>query len=77
MREEIDLFGSPEVLFGCRHLPAEATGAGVLVCLGFPFDAAVDDGAAPGWAGGWPVAAWPCSGSPTGAGGRPTAAPPR
>jgi acetyl esterase/lipase len=44
VREEIDLFGSPEVLFGCRHLPSEASGGGVLVCLGPPFDTAVDEG---------------------------------
>jgi alpha/beta superfamily hydrolase len=44
VREEIDLFGSPEVVFGCRHLPAEASGGGVLVCLGPPFDTAVDEG---------------------------------
>ncbi len=46
MREEIDLFGGPDLVFGCRHLPAEASGAGVLVCLGPPSDGAVDDGRA-------------------------------
>jgi alpha/beta superfamily hydrolase len=46
VREEIDLFGGPELVFGCRHLPSEASGAGVLVCLGAPFDPPVDDGRA-------------------------------
>ena len=46
MREEIDLFGGPDLVFGCRHLPAEPSGAGVLVCLGPPSDGPVDDGRA-------------------------------
>lgn len=44
VREEIDLFGGPDLVFGCRHLPAEASGTGVLVCLGAPGDAPVDQG---------------------------------
>jgi alpha/beta superfamily hydrolase len=46
VREEIDLFGGPDRLFGCRHLPAVASGAGVLVCLGAPSDGPVDEGRA-------------------------------
>lgn len=46
VREEIDLFGGPDRLFGCRHLPAVASGAGVLVCLGAPSEGPVDDGRA-------------------------------
>jgi alpha/beta superfamily hydrolase len=46
VREEIDLFGGPDLVFGCRHLPALASGAGVLVCLGAPCDGPVDEGRA-------------------------------
>ena len=46
VREEIDLFGGPDLVFGCRHVPAEASGLGVLVCLGAPSDGPVDDGRA-------------------------------
>jgi alpha/beta superfamily hydrolase len=46
VREEIDLFGGPDRLFGCRHVPAVASGAGVLVCLGAPSDGPVDEGRA-------------------------------
>jgi alpha/beta superfamily hydrolase len=46
VREEIDLFGGPDRLFGCRHLPAVASGAGVLVCLGAPSEGPVDEGRA-------------------------------
>jgi alpha/beta superfamily hydrolase len=46
VREEIDLFGGPDRLFGCRHLPAVASGSGVLVCLGAPSDGPVDEGRA-------------------------------
>lgn len=44
VHEEIDLFGGPELVFGCRHEPATAAAAGVVVCLGAPFDGGVDDG---------------------------------
>lgn len=46
MREEIDLFGGPDLLFGCRHPSAEPSGTGVLVCLGALSDSRVDDGRA-------------------------------
>lgn len=44
VHEEIDLFGGPELVFGCRHEPASAAVAGVVVCLGAPFDGGIDDG---------------------------------
>jgi pimeloyl-ACP methyl ester carboxylesterase len=44
VREEIELVGGPERIFGCRHVPASPLGAGVLVCGSGPFDAAVDQG---------------------------------
>jgi alpha/beta superfamily hydrolase len=46
VREEIDLFGGPDLVFGCRHVPAWASGAGVLVCLGAPCDGPLDEGRA-------------------------------
>ena len=46
LREEIDLFGGPDLVFGCRHLPGVVSGAGVLVCLGPPSDGLVDEGRA-------------------------------
>ncbi len=44
--EEVELFGGPESLFGCRHLPRTPIGAGVVICASGPFDAAVDQGRA-------------------------------
>ncbi len=46
MREEIDLFGGPDLVFGCRHLPAEASGAGCWCASAPPSDGQVDDGRA-------------------------------
>ncbi|MGH9112212.1 MAG: hypothetical protein ACRDZN_07945 [Acidimicrobiales bacterium] len=43
-REEVELFGGSESLFGCRHLPSAPTGAGVVICASGPFDGAVDQG---------------------------------
>ena len=48
MREEVELFGGPEAIFGCRHLAAEAHGgapAGVVVCSSVGPDAAASYGA--------------------------------
>jgi hypothetical protein len=46
VRDEVDLFGWPEQLLGCRSVPAAGARAGVVVCLPAPLDAAVDDGRA-------------------------------
>jgi hypothetical protein len=46
VRDEVDLFGWPEQMLGCRHVPAAGARAGVVVCLPAPLDAAVDDGRA-------------------------------
>ncbi|HEX5367513.1 MAG TPA: alpha/beta hydrolase [Acidimicrobiales bacterium] len=43
-REEVDLFGQGDLVFGCRHLPDQAPVAGVLVCPGPPFDGGPDEG---------------------------------
>jgi hypothetical protein len=46
VRDEVELFGWPQQMLGCRHVPVEGGRAGVLVCLGAPFGAAVDQGRA-------------------------------
>lgn len=43
VREEIDLFGGPEQLFGCRHMPPMPVLAGVVICTS-PLEPAVDEG---------------------------------
>jgi alpha/beta superfamily hydrolase len=45
VREEIDLFGGPEHLYGCRHMPPTPVSAGVVICTS-PLDSAVDEGRA-------------------------------
>lgn len=44
VREEVELFGGPEHLLGCRHLPAGPATAGVVVCSSAPFAGPVDHG---------------------------------
>jgi acetyl esterase/lipase len=46
VRDEVDVFGWPEQMLGCRHMPTAGARAGVVVCLPAPLDAAVDDGRA-------------------------------
>jgi len=46
VRDEVELFGWPQQMLGCRHVPVGGGSAGVLVCLGAPFGAAVDQGRA-------------------------------
>lgn len=45
VREELDLFGGPEHLYGCRNMPSGPVSAGVVVCTS-PLDPAVDEGRA-------------------------------
>ncbi len=44
MHEEIELFGGPAQLLGCRHMPPSSPAAGVVICSSAPFEAAVDAG---------------------------------
>ena len=44
VRDDIDLFGWPEQILGCRHMPLGEVRAGVVVCLPTALDSAVDDG---------------------------------
>ena len=46
VREEVEFFGWPEQMLGCRHGPAVGAAAGVLVCLGAPFGTTLDQGRA-------------------------------
>jgi hypothetical protein len=41
---EVELFGGPEMVFGCRHMPASAPGAAVLICPAGPIESSADDG---------------------------------
>jgi pimeloyl-ACP methyl ester carboxylesterase len=41
---EVELFGGPEMVFGCRHMPASPPGAAVLICPGGPFEPSADEG---------------------------------
>lgn len=45
-RVEVELFGGPELLLGCRHVPGEPPSAGVLICTSAPFGGPVDEGRA-------------------------------
>jgi pimeloyl-ACP methyl ester carboxylesterase len=46
VREEVELFGWPEQMLGCRHRPTADAAAGVVICLGAPFGPALDQGRA-------------------------------
>lgn len=46
VRDEVEQFGWPEQMLGCRHVPRAGAAAGVVVCLGAPFAAGVDEGRA-------------------------------
>jgi alpha/beta superfamily hydrolase len=46
VRDEVELFGWPQQVLGCRHTPAAGARAGAVVCLPAPFGGAVDDGRA-------------------------------
>jgi alpha/beta superfamily hydrolase len=37
--EEVELFGGPDLVFGCRHVPDEPPLAGVVVCSPLPYGA--------------------------------------
>jgi alpha/beta superfamily hydrolase len=39
VHEEVELFGGPDLVFGCRHVPFRAATAGVLVCSPLPYGA--------------------------------------
>lgn len=38
--EEVELFGGPDLVFGCRHVPDEPPTAGVVVCSPVPYEGA-------------------------------------
>ena len=46
VRDEVEQFGWPEQMLGCRHVPEAGPAAGVVVCLGAPFGAGADEGRA-------------------------------
>lgn len=38
VREEVELFGGLDLVFGCRHMPVDGAWAGVLVCSPLPYE---------------------------------------
>jgi hypothetical protein len=38
VREEVELFGGLDLVFGCRHVPVDGAWAGVLVCSPLPYE---------------------------------------
>lgn len=43
VRDEVELFGWPEQMLGCRHTPIAGAAAGLVICLSAPFESAVDE----------------------------------
>lgn len=39
VHEEVELFGGPDLVFGCRHVPSDGALAGVVVCSPLPYGA--------------------------------------